>query len=60
MIDRYGEDAVVRSAKKADALLAAADREGLARWKGILAKIDDILTQERIGECNLDDVKLEA
>ncbi len=46
LINRYGQDAPIQAAMRADELLDESDMEGSAVWKQILAAIQDLLRQE--------------
>ncbi len=46
LIKRYGEDAPIQAAMRADALLDEGDLDGQAVWRQILAAIDELLRQE--------------
>jgi hypothetical protein len=51
MIELYGEDATLRAAVRADALLGQGDTEGFFLWKRIARAIDDLSQRERrLGE----------
>ena len=43
MVKRYGEDAPLEAAKRADQMLDAGDVDGLAAWKRILAATEELL-----------------
>ncbi len=42
MVKRYGEDAALEAAKRADELLEAGDMDGCAIWKRIVAAVEDL------------------
>jgi hypothetical protein len=42
MMKRYGDDAAVRAAMRADKLLAAGDTEGFHVWKRIVVAINEL------------------
>jgi hypothetical protein len=42
LIKRYGADAPIEAAQRADELLASGDTEGCAVWKRILAAITEL------------------
>ena len=42
LIKRYGPDAAVEAARRADELLEAGDRDGCAIWKRILAAVAEL------------------
>ncbi len=42
LVKRYGEDAVLEAAKRADELLEAGDMDGYTAWKRIVAAIEDL------------------
>ena len=42
MMKRYGDDAAVRAAMRADKLLAAGDTEGFQVWQRIVAAINEL------------------
>ncbi len=46
LIKRYGEDALIQAAMRADALLDEGDMEGSAVWRQILAAIEELLRKE--------------
>ncbi len=46
LIDEHGEDAPIRAAMKADALLDKGHMEGSAVWRRILVAIKELLRQE--------------
>ncbi len=46
LIKRYGEDAPIQAAMRADKLLDEGDMEGSALWRQILAAIEELLRQE--------------
>ena len=43
LIDRYGDEAPVQAAMRADALLAEGDIDGQAIWKRILSAVEELL-----------------
>ena len=45
MVKRYGEDAALEAAKRADELLGAGDLDGCAVWKVILTAIENLQRQ---------------
>ena len=45
MVKRYGEDAALEAAKRADELLEAGDMDGCAVWKQIVAAVEDLQRQ---------------
>ena len=42
LIQRYGQDAELEAAMRADAMIEQGDPEGLAVWKRILKAVDDL------------------
>ena len=42
IIKRYGEDALIHAAMRADAMLKAGDLDGSAMWKRILRVIEEL------------------
>ena len=42
MLKRYGDDAALEAAKRADELLEAEDIDGCAIWKQIVAAVEDL------------------
>ena len=42
IVKRYGEDAALEAAKRADDLLEAGDMDGCAIWKQIVAAVEDL------------------
>ncbi len=47
LVKHHGEDAPIRAAMRADALLEAGDLDGLAVWKRILRAVGELLSKER-------------
>ncbi len=47
LIERYGDDAPIEAAVRADELMEAGDMEGEAVWKLILKAIEELLSEER-------------
>ncbi len=47
MIEMFGEDATLRAAMRADALLEQGDTEGFFVWKRIARAIDDLSRTEQ-------------
>ncbi len=47
LIKRYGDDAPIEAAMRADELMEARDMEGVAVWKLILKAIKELLSEER-------------
>ena len=43
LVDRYGDEAPVQAAMRADALLAEGDIDGQAIWKRILSAVEELL-----------------
>ncbi len=43
LVDRYGDEAPVQAAMRADALLAEGDIDGQAIWKRILNAVEELL-----------------
>jgi len=46
MVKRYGEDAALEAAKRADELLEAGDTGGCAVWKRIVAAVEHLRRSE--------------
>jgi hypothetical protein len=52
MIEMFGEDAALKAAMRADALLEQGDSDGFFAWKRIARAIDDLAREKREpGEC---------
>ncbi len=49
IIDRYGEDAPLEAAMRADAMLEAGDLDGLAVWKRIKKAAEELLRERPDG-----------
>ena len=47
LVKRYGEDAPIQAAMRADAMLEAGDLDGYAVWKRILRAVGELLSKER-------------
>lgn len=47
IIKRYGEDAALHAAMRADEMLATGDVEGQAIWKRIVKAIQELIAKER-------------
>ena len=47
LIETHGEDAVIKAAMKADAMLDKGDLDGQRAWKAVLRAIEDIQREER-------------
>ena len=47
LIEQHGEAADIEAAMRADECLAAGDMEGEAVWLGIVAAIEELLSEER-------------
>ena len=47
LIEQHGDDAPIRAAMRADAMLQKGDVDGCAAWKRILKAIDELLAKER-------------
>ena len=45
---RYGQDAPVHAAMRADAMLDKGDLDGYAVWKRILRAVDELLSKQRL------------
>ncbi len=43
LVDQHGDDASIRAAQRADALLAAGDIEGRTAWLRILAAVKELM-----------------
>jgi hypothetical protein len=48
MVRRFGDDAVIESAMRADELSANGDLDGAAIWRRVISKIE-ILTTDTVG-----------
>jgi hypothetical protein len=51
MIEMFGEDAALKAALRADALLEQGNTEGFFAWKRITRAIDDVARERGPGEC---------
>ncbi len=49
IIDRYGEDAPLEAAMRADAMLEVGDLDGLAVWKRIKKAAEELLQEQPEG-----------
>ena len=47
LIERYGDDAPIEAAMRADALMDAGDMDGRAMWLRIVKAIEELQSQER-------------
>lgn len=47
LVKRFGNDATIEAARRADELLEAGDVEGCATWKRILTAIRELQSEER-------------
>ncbi len=52
MIDRFGNDAIIDSAKRADELADEGDYEGSAVWQRIMRAADELRSTESDGKMN--------
>ncbi len=52
-IGRYGDDAPIEAAMRADELMEAGDMEGVAVWKRIVKAIEELLSEERPGDAEV-------
>ena len=43
LIERYGDNAPIEAAMRADVLMEAGDMEGVAVWKGIRKAVEELL-----------------
>jgi len=50
LIDQHGEDAPLRAAERAEALLEAGDMIGAVTWRRILAAVEELRRGRREGE----------
>jgi len=50
LIDRYGDDAAVRAAMRADEMLEAGDLDGQRVWKRIAAAIEELTSSDPGGK----------
>ena len=53
LIERYGDDAPIEAAMRADELMEAGDMEGVTVWKMILKAIEELLSEERPGDAEV-------
>jgi len=53
LIGRYGDDAPIEAAMRADELMEAGDMEGVAVWKRIVKAIEELLSEERPGDAEV-------
>ena len=53
LIDQHGEDAPIRAAQKADAMLESGNLDGKRLWLKILQAVNDLLSKERPPETTL-------
>ncbi len=47
LIERYGDDAPIEAAMRADELMEAGDMEGRAVWLRIVKAVEELLSEER-------------
>ncbi len=47
LVKRHGEDAPIKAAMRADAMLDKGDLDGYAVWKRILQAVGELLSKER-------------
>ncbi len=47
LIERYGEDASIHAAMRADELMKAGDMEGCSVWKRIIKAVDELEAKEK-------------
>jgi len=47
LIERYGDDAPIEAAMRADELMEVGDMEGRAVWLRIVKAIEELLSEER-------------
>ena len=52
MVTRYGADAPIHAAMRADELLDAGDLDGAATWRAVLRAIDSLLSAKPTGPLN--------
>ena len=50
LVKRYGEDAAIEAAMRADAMLDRGDMNGAAVWKRIVRAVEEIQRKERHSE----------
>jgi hypothetical protein len=50
LIDQHGEDAAIRAAQRADALLEEGDMDGVLVWRRILETVDELRRGRREDE----------
>jgi hypothetical protein len=50
LIKRYGEDAEIEAAKRADELLEAGDMDGCVTWKCIKMAIEELQSTEKAAD----------
>jgi len=53
LIDRYGDDAPIEAAMRADELMEAGDMDGEAVWLRIVKAIAELLSEERPGDAEV-------
>lgn len=49
LVDRYGDEAGIEAAKRADDMLEQGDMEGKAVWQRILAAVPELQSTELVG-----------
>ncbi len=47
LVKRHGQDAPIKAAMRADAMLEAGDLDGCAVWKRIIKAVEELLSKER-------------
>ncbi len=52
-MERYGDDAPIEAAMRADELMEAGDIEGAAVWKRIGKAVEELLSKERPEEAKV-------
>ena len=46
LVKRHGQDAAIKAAMRADAMLASGDLEGQAVWKRVLRAVEELVRKE--------------
>ncbi len=53
LIERYGDDAPIEAAMRADELMEAGDLEGRAVWLRIVKAVEELLSRERLDDAEV-------
>ncbi len=53
LIERYGDDAPIEAAMRADEPMEAGDMEGVAVWLRMLKAVEEFLSEERPGDAEV-------